>query len=457
MEIRYRYLLYVFPLCIMSYISLYLNWNELEYSNPNDFSQETKRQTTSHLHNLSVGIIRAPNMNVTPDNILSTVAQEEEKEVPFYKLPIGNCEFDFFRERDDSFSLISFYFFVTAAFNKILDECRTLESSKEFQEKTIIPTFCYVDVSLSGYMYTMEQHIPLSSPAAFNHPRKKIRACINLEHTLIYHPLDSPSESPYLMGRVLHKNSGSYYRLKEPMCRIMDDTNDIILEYALPNVQNYLQSGHFTDLTLKKLVYMPSLGLFDINNIGPPPTTSERLEQNNQTLKILTSFWVRETSRRSRFLDFMDSRGIQVTNVNSMTSPQKMADVYDQYHIILNVRQTDIDHTIEELRILPAIERGLIVISESAPLIEMLPYYHNVLWCDTWEAFPDMISMVIDNYAAMHSKLVGETSNLKHIILDMSKKALADLKQSLSAAYTKSYPDVGPKRANSSTHTHTIG
>jgi len=423
MKLRYCYFIYIFLLYIIVSLFIYLNWNELEY--PIDYSKNIISQTTPLKHKLSVDAITKQDINVT----------QKENEVPFYTLPIKNSAFDFFRKKDDPSSILSFYFFITIALNKVLDECSSLESS---DEQITLPPFCYVGVSLSGYFYSMNNHIPLYSQTTSDKTHKNISVCINLEHTLIYHPQDSLSDSPYLTGRVFHNKSGSYYRLKEPMCRILDNNNDIIFEYALPNVQNYVLSGHFTESTLKKLVYMPSIGIFDINNIQPPPTMSQRLKQNNKTLNIMTSFWIKDsTTRRSNFLDFMESRGIQVTNINSMTSPQKMAEIYDHYHIILNIRQTDIAHTIEEMRILPAIERGLIVISETAPLIEILPYYHNVLWCDTWEAFPDIISTVTKNYASMHSKLVGETSNLKRIILDMSKKALSDLKQSLVHAYTK--------------------
>ena len=88
-------------------------------------------------------------------------------------------------------------------------------------------------------------------------------------------------------------------------------------------------------------------------------------------------------------------------------------------------------HTFEELRVLPALECGVIVISEFSPLIELIPYNNLIIWVK-YDDITDKIKEVIDNYDVFHNKLF---SIKNQNILSSLKKDNYDVMQN-SILYT---------------------
>jgi hypothetical protein len=91
-------------------------------------------------------------------------------------------------------------------------------------------------------------------------------------------------------------------------------------------------------------------------------------------------------------------------NINNCFEPNKLEDILKQTKIIINIHQTPHHHTLEELRVLPALECGVIVISEKSPLIETVPYHDLIIW-SSYDEIIEKVKEVINNYEFLHNKI----------------------------------------------------
>jgi hypothetical protein len=73
---------------------------------------------------------------------------------------------------------------------------------------------------------------------------------------------------------------------------------------------------------------------------------------------------------------------------------------------LINIRQTAHHHTLEELRVLPALLCGAIVISESAPLQDTIGYSEFILWA-TIDDLPELIKDVATHYERYRQPIFG--------------------------------------------------
>ena len=68
---------------------------------------------------------------------------------------------------------------------------------------------------------------------------------------------------------------------------------------------------------------------------------------------------------------------------------------------MINIHQTEDNDTFEELRVLPALECGIITICEKSPLSESVPYHDYIIW----SSYDDIIQKtieVLNNYDYYH-------------------------------------------------------
>ena len=77
--------------------------------------------------------------------------------------------------------------------------------------------------------------------------------------------------------------------------------------------------------------------------------------------------------------------------------------------ILINIHQTDHHDTIEELRILPAIQCGVIVISEISPLSELVHYHPYIIWT-SYDTILDKANEVLENYDEYHKSIFTENT-----------------------------------------------
>jgi hypothetical protein len=82
---------------------------------------------------------------------------------------------------------------------------------------------------------------------------------------------------------------------------------------------------------------------------------------------------------------------------------------------------------VEELRILPALMCGVIVICEEGPLKEYIPYQNYIVWT-TQENMIRTIRHVEENYEDLHNKFFSGSrlSNLLEIMAESNKHELYD-------------------------------
>jgi hypothetical protein len=117
--------------------------------------------------------------------------------------------------------------------------------------------------------------------------------------------------------------------------------------------------------------------------------------------ETITMFTGNASPRRDAMMNYR--------NVNSCYSKESLLEQYSQTKILVNVHQTDHHHTFEELRVLPALRRGVIVISETVPLIDKIPYSDYIIWTE-YEHLTETVKEVQSNYEYYHNVIFGDGS-----------------------------------------------
>jgi hypothetical protein len=252
----------------------------------------------------------------------------------------------------------------------------------------------------------------------FNNDYKTIYVNINFEHTLVkYGGRDSPN-APF--GNITISTTSDYY-----MVRIQDyhilNKSDIVIEYSIPNIMNIKTLPEF-DIYSKKLLYIAPV-LYPYYN-----------DATNRSINCLTTFIDITQPRRALLLENIQSNHIEHINVNNCFDNNVLQNIYKNTKIMINIHQTDHHHTFEELRVLPALLSGIIVICEESPLKECIPYSEYVIW-STYENIITTIKHVENNYEKYHSEIFGN-DKLKILIQQMhenNKKNIIQIINNISS------------------------
>jgi hypothetical protein len=132
---------------------------------------------------------------------------------------------------------------------------------------------------------------------------------------------------------------------------------DYVIDYSIPNLINV--SGHqaFKRYGEKLIVISPLLYAFD-----------RKSWPEQRSGNVITTFVSETKPRRNQLLKNMRQSGIPVENVVNCYSKEEVRDLYLNSKILVNVHQTPYHDTFEELRVLPALLCGCIVVSEDVPL-----------------------------------------------------------------------------------------
>jgi hypothetical protein len=151
-------------------------------------------------------------------------------------------------------------------------------------------------------------------------------------------------------------------------------------------------------------------------------------EKKDRNINCLTTFLHPHcTEKRITFLKDMKENNINHININSCRCAEDFIKLYKNTKILVNIHQIYEHHTIEELRILPALMCGVIVICEEGPLKEYIPYQDYIIWTTN----SDMIKTIRDveeRYDELHNKLfsINNLSNLLEIMKESNKHELYD-------------------------------
>lgn len=212
------------------------------------------------------------------------------------------------------------------------------------------------------------------------------------EHTLVLPGgRDVPAGTPVGVVPSIFDPAESY--LVRIVNAALYETADIVVDYAVPNVVNVTTSGIFPDPILEKIVYAPSL-----------PFAYET--GGDRSLDVLSNFYDTAQPRRAPLIRALTDRFPGYRNVTGVFDHAGLARLYGSARILVNAHQTPHHHTIEEFRVLPALSRGAIVISEDVPLRTHIPYHQHVVWC-RFEEIPDTVAAVRADYDAVFDRIHG--------------------------------------------------
>jgi hypothetical protein len=233
----------------------------------------------------------------------------------------------------------------------------------------LIETNCKIhnyNIILGNYSYEFYNEYPT------------IKIDIQFEHTLV--KKGGRGTETAMVGKVPYNNDFYLVRIDKPNYIL---GLDFIIEYSLPNIENIRLSG-FYDNYLKKVIYIAPL-IYELGDI-----TIE-----NRT-KIITMFINTNEFRRHQLIKTLLPIN-KYENINNCFSKDDLEKVYEQTRILVNIRQTEHHDTFEELRVLPALLKGVIIISEDVPLRDKIPYNEFIIWCKYDEVL-ETIKKVEDNY-----------------------------------------------------------
>jgi hypothetical protein len=244
---------------------------------------------------------------------------------------------------------------------------------------------------------------------------------INTEHTLVRRNGRGSEGSPIGDIPVIGEGSSENYLVRIPGgTRVRPDSTQII-EYSVPNLINVHQS-ELREVYSGKSHYIAPL--LSPRMVNPSP-------QSRDVSKAFTFMSLPEGGdRRTEIIEGLSRSGIQTANIQGLVGDANEA--MSRVGVLLNLHQTDHHHTLEELRILPALLQGVLVLSEPSPLIAEVPYSKFVTFA-TIQDMPDLLSDLLAN----HERIWDETFNsgaFNEVISGMdrsNKRAFAEIVQNL--------------------------
>lgn len=236
----------------------------------------------------------------------------------------------------------------------------------------------------------------------FPRKQKATRIGIQYEHTLVL-PGGRHSDG-FPSGKVPAASGGTYLVRLDNIERLRG--YDFIVDYSLPNLFNIRESGCFKELE-SKLLYIPPL--IDSYCASPVPT--------RRNVPLLTNFTEPLSDRRTALFEELKKIDVPVLNVTGCFGAELSRRLRDT-RVMINFHQTDHHHTFEELRVVPALLNGVVVISEDVPCRQMIPYHEHILWADKKDV-AKLASEVSRDYESFYLKIFGAASTLPEIMASL--------------------------------------
>jgi hypothetical protein len=233
----------------------------------------------------------------------------------------------------------------------------------------------------------------------FPNQNKVVRIDLQVEHTLV--KAGGRSVEEHIYGTVQYANQ-QVYLIRIPKFGYYNAL-DYVIEYSFPNMYNISTNSIF-DQYLKKVIHIY-------------PTLYEERYGTVQERDGIVCLFDSGNERRDFIVDKMRNLDININNVTNCFESKALQALYDRTKILVNIHQTDHHDTFEELRVLPALLRGALIVSEHVPLKEKIPYSEYIIWAD----YKDLPSKVLDvsrNYEEYYDT-VFNNGNLKNIVKQM--------------------------------------
>lgn len=213
---------------------------------------------------------------------------------------------------------------------------------------------------------------------------------LQIEHTL-FRP-GSRASSLGIPGALSVPSSQEKYLIRIAEFEKLQ-TADVILDYSRINLLNVRSSSILRDYSKKTFCISPTL--YPISACA------------DGRKGVITLFGNTEIPRRKLFLEDLKKHHIESQNISGIYAGVEK--IYQDVKIVINIRQTDEYETLEELRVLPALRSGAVVICETAPYMQKTAYSQFVIW-GSLEEIPDLVAEVEKNYEAVHRRIFGDGS-----------------------------------------------
>lgn len=224
---------------------------------------------------------------------------------------------------------------------------------------------------------------------SFNNNYRNIIININYEHTLVKQGGRDTQNS--LIGKIkVIDSDNDFYLVRIVDYNILINSN-IVIDYSIPNIKNINELELYNNLSGKFIYIAPLLYPF-------------YKEINNRTINCLTTFINTEEPRRKKLLTDILDNNINHININNCFDKNNLEELYKKTKIMINIHQTYHHCTFEELRVLPALLNGIIVICEDSPLKENILYNNFVIWTK-YDNIINTIKEVENNYNIYYDKI----------------------------------------------------
>jgi hypothetical protein len=213
---------------------------------------------------------------------------------------------------------------------------------------------------------------------------------LQIEHTLLQSSVNTTQDA--LVGGLFMLERQDRY-----LVRIAEYEKlrfaDIIFDYSRINLLNIKSSPSLKSYSRRSFCVSPALYSIYTN------------PQNRNG--VITLFGNPDASRRKLFLGLLADNDIAYENIRGVYFG--VENIYRKAKIIVNIRQAEGFDTLEELRVLPALRSGAIVISEIAPYVKKTAYSKYIIWGSLKE-LPGIIAEVERNYEEIHKRIFGDGS-----------------------------------------------
>lgn len=242
--------------------------------------------------------------------------------------------------------------------------------------------------------------------ASFGNAGPPLRIDLQTEHTLVRPGGRDSAGAP--AGTTPLPDGGGHY-----LVRVANETYlrtlDTVIEYSRPNLVHVRESGRHAALAARTALIAPLL--------YPP-----RFDAHGRDIAAISLMFDARQPRRKEFLDEARRARLPLRNVRGVFEAAALRRLYDRTRVLVNVHQTDHHHTFEELRALPALLRGVIVISEDVPLRERIPYHRSIVWSSR-AALVDTLRDVLADVDGYRARLFA--APLADILAGMRRDNLA--------------------------------
>ena len=256
------------------------------------------------------------------------------------------------------------------------------------------------------------------TPAQYRFPNnnKTIFMFINCEHTLVKRGGRDTQNAVGGVIPVIGSAGDDKYLVRIDNFALLN-YGQVVIEYSNPNIENIRSCGIFTEFA-RKLMYVAPL-LYSLHT-----------SKENRTINCLTTFINTSQPRRKALLEEIKRRNIDHTNVSNCFSRDEIIKLYKNTRIMCNIHQTDDHHTFEELRVLPALSCGVIVVCETSPLNELIPYHNYVIWAD-YDKILDTVEEVQRNYNQYYDKIFGDENKIQKLYKKIEKENITNIEHKL--------------------------